>query len=189
MLGHLCRATRDREEDQCPVLRTLRPDLRCADHRLIVIDMARLLARLAGVVVFIALPLFGGVAAHAASYPVSTLTFPSGPISLPSHPIGLSGVPLRFPSDALNFPSNLMQSETSTTIEVTLPADVLFDFDKAEIRPDAAKTLHEVGQLVSAKAHGPVAVQGYTDALGNDGYNQRLSERRAAAVRTWLVSH
>src|ERR1700722_15707416 len=117
MLGHLCLATRDREEDQCPVLRTLRPD-----PRLTVIPRARWPPYLAGALVFFALPPFGGIAAHAASYPVSTLTFPSGPVSLPSDPIGFSAVPLRFPSDALNFPSNLMQSETSTTIEVTLPA-------------------------------------------------------------------
>ena len=38
------------------------------------------------------------------------------------------------------------------------------------------------------KAHGPVVIQGYTDALGNDGYNQKLSERRAASVKAWLAT-
>jgi outer membrane protein OmpA-like peptidoglycan-associated protein len=151
--------------------------------------MTGLLARLAGPLVFVAALVAEDVAAQAANYPVSTLTFPSGPISLPNDAIGLPSAPLRFPAESLSFPGSLMRSETSATIEVTLPADVLFDFDKADIRPDAAKTLHEVAQLVREKARGPVTIQGFTDALGNDVYNQRLSERRAAAVRTWLVSH
>jgi outer membrane protein OmpA-like peptidoglycan-associated protein len=95
---------------------------------------------------------------------------------------------LTFPSDALRFPSELQRAETPTTIEVDLPADILFDFDKFDIRPDASSALHEVADLIRAKANGPVAIQGYTDALGIDTYNQRLSERRAAAVKAWLVA-
>ena len=66
---------------------------------------------------------------------------------------------------------------------------ILFDFDKSEIRADASPALHEVADLIRTKARGPVAIQGYTDALGIDAYNQRLSERRAAAVKTWLVTY
>ncbi len=67
-----------------------------------------------------------------------------------------------------------------------MPADILFDFDKAEIRPTAKSALHEVAQLLHERAHGPVMIKGYTDALGSDSYNQRLSERRAFAVKLWL---
>jgi outer membrane protein OmpA-like peptidoglycan-associated protein len=88
----------------------------------------------------------------------------------------------------LVFASEPIQIETATTIEVTLPADVLFDFDKAEIRATAQKALHEVADMVRSKAGGPVAIQGYTDALGKDAYNQTLSERRANAVKTWLAT-
>lgn len=95
---------------------------------------------------------------------------------------------LRFPVAAIEFPSGPIRTETASTIEVTLPADILFDFDKADIRPAARGPLHEVAELVRTKAHGPVAIQGYTDALGNDAYNQKLSERRAAAVRNWLAT-
>jgi outer membrane protein OmpA-like peptidoglycan-associated protein len=105
--------------------------------------------------------------ALAAIYPVGALTFPIGPI---------------------DFPSSLVTNETATTIEVTLPADILFDFDKADIRADAQGPLHEAAQLLRDKARGPVMIQGYTDALGNDGYNQRLSERRARAVEMWFVT-
>ncbi len=95
---------------------------------------------------------------------------------------------LTLPGSPLVFASAPIQTETATTIEVTLPADILFDFDKAEIRATAQKALHEVAEMVRSKAGGPVSIQGYTDALGKDAYNQTLSERRANAVKTWLAT-
>jgi outer membrane protein OmpA-like peptidoglycan-associated protein len=94
-----------------------------------------------------------------------------------------------FPTSTFTFPASLEAKETATTIEVALAADVLFDFDKADIRAAAEATLHDVAQLIRDKARGPVAIQGFTDALGTDAYNQRLSERRAVAVKAWLVAH
>ncbi|MBS0223322.1 MAG: OmpA family protein [Proteobacteria bacterium] len=114
-------------------------------------------------------------AAHAAPYPVDTISFGSDPVT--------------FPTGTVSFPSGPVQTETATTIEVTLPADILFDFDKADIRSSAQSALHEVAQLLRERAHGPVTIQGYTDALGSESYNQRLSERRAIAVKTWLGSN
>ncbi len=70
--------------------------------------------------------------------------------------------------------------------EIELAADVLFDFDKADIRPDAAATLTEAAELIRQKSRGPVRVEGHTDGKGGDAYNQKLSERRAAAVAQWL---
>ena len=65
---------------------------------------------------------------------------------------------------------------------------MLFDFDKSDLRAEAASTLHNLADLIRAKAHGRVAIRGYTDALGKDAYNLHLSERRAASVKTWLAS-
>jgi len=48
------------------------------------------------------------------------------------------------------------------------PIDILFDFDKADIRPSAQSLLHEVAQLLRERTRGPVAIQGYTDALGRE---------------------
>ena len=96
--------------------------------------------------------------------------------------------PLTLLQTPLTFPSEPIRTETATTIEVTLPADVLFDFDKADIRPTAQKALREVADMVRTKAQGPVTIQGYTDALGKDAYIQTLSERRANAVKGWLVT-
>lgn len=76
--------------------------------------------------------------------------------------------------------------ETATEIRIQMAADVLFDFDQAEIRPDAATVLAEVAALLRRHPGRRVVVEGHTDAKGDDRYNLRLSERRAEAVRRWL---
>ena|SRR2546430_2489936 len=65
-------------------------------------------------------------------------------------------------------------------------SDFLFDFDRAELRPEAAPALTELSQRI-VRADKTVLIEGHTDAKGTDGYNQGLSERRAVAVRTALV--
>ena len=77
--------------------------------------------------------------------------------------------------------------ETGLEVVVELPADVLFDFDKAEIRADAAGALGQLATVLRGFPNGTARLEGHTDAKGDDAYNQRLSERRAAAVKTWLV--
>ena len=82
---------------------------------------------------------------------------------------------------------DLGAQETALVVRVELPADVLFDFDKAEIRADAADALAKLASIIAAYPSGRVELSGHTDDKGSDAYNQRLSERRAAAVKTWLV--
>lgn len=82
---------------------------------------------------------------------------------------------------------DLGAKETDLEVHVELPADVLFDFDKADIRADAAAALANVATIIRAYPAGSVTLEGHTDAKGAHAYNQRLSERRAASVRTWLV--
>jgi outer membrane protein OmpA-like peptidoglycan-associated protein len=77
--------------------------------------------------------------------------------------------------------------ETGLEVVVELPADVLFDFDKADIRADAAGALGQLATVLRGFPNGTARLEGHTDAKGDDAYNQRLSERRAAAVKTWLV--
>ncbi len=76
--------------------------------------------------------------------------------------------------------------ESPTEIRIDLSADVLFDFDKSTILPKAEQTLAQAAGIIHDKATGTVRIEGYTDAKGSDAYNQRLSERRAAAVETWF---
>jgi outer membrane protein OmpA-like peptidoglycan-associated protein len=83
---------------------------------------------------------------------------------------------------------DLEVKETATEIRIELAADVLFDFDKATIRPEAANALHSVAEIIGDKGGGRrVRISGYTDSKGSDAYNQKLSERRAASVKQWLA--
>jgi OOP family OmpA-OmpF porin len=71
--------------------------------------------------------------------------------------------------------------------KVTLAADALFDFDKAVLRPEGKAKLDDVtGKLKDMKLEVIIAV-GHTDRIGSDKYNQKLSEKRAEAVKAYLV--
>jgi outer membrane protein OmpA-like peptidoglycan-associated protein len=82
---------------------------------------------------------------------------------------------------------DLQVKETATEIRIELAADVLFDFDKATIKPEAASALHTVAGIIQDKGKNrSVRVDGHTDSKGGDAYNQKLSERRAESVKQWL---
>jgi OOP family OmpA-OmpF porin len=72
--------------------------------------------------------------------------------------------------------------------KVTIAADALFDFDKATLRPEGRAKLDEVVAVSAQLTLEVVIAVGHTDRFGSDAYNQRLSERRAAAVKDYLVS-
>jgi outer membrane protein OmpA-like peptidoglycan-associated protein len=72
---------------------------------------------------------------------------------------------------------------------VNLQSDILFDFDKAKIKPAAQQALTKVALIIKKKGTGRVLIAGHTDAKGSEAYNQKLSERRAMAVKNWLVQH
>jgi OOP family OmpA-OmpF porin len=67
-----------------------------------------------------------------------------------------------------------------------LSTDVLFDFAKAVIRPDAEPKLDQVAEMVVADTTADILVWGFTDTAGPADYNQKLSERRANAVADYL---
>lgn len=72
--------------------------------------------------------------------------------------------------------------------KVTLAADALFDFDKAVLRQEGKASLDGVlGKIKGIKLEVIIAV-GHADRIGSDKYNQALSEKRAAAVKDYLVS-
>jgi OOP family OmpA-OmpF porin len=62
-----------------------------------------------------------------------------------------------------------------------------FDFNKAEIKPDGRKILDDVVTTMKENPTLRVSVEGHTDSVGSDTYNQALSERRAASVVQYLV--
>ena len=78
---------------------------------------------------------------------------------------------------------------TDTEIRIDLSADVMFDFDKAEIKKEAEPSLQKLATVIQANPGAKVAIEGHTDARGADDYNQKLSEARAASVKQWLVAN
>jgi outer membrane protein OmpA-like peptidoglycan-associated protein len=76
--------------------------------------------------------------------------------------------------------------ETARGLIVNL-SDVLFDFDKATLRPGAREKLAKVAGIILAHPGLTADAEGHADAIGTDDYNQRLSERRAESVRSFLV--
>jgi OOP family OmpA-OmpF porin len=71
---------------------------------------------------------------------------------------------------------------------VVIQADALFDFDKSVLRPDGKKSIDDALAKLKGVDLEMVIATGHTDSVGSDAYNQRLSERRAAAVKDYLVS-
>ena len=79
--------------------------------------------------------------------------------------------------------------ETPTELRIELSGDILFDFDKWDIRPAAEPTLRQVADLIAKRTGATVSIAGYTDSKGDDNYNLRLSEKRADSVKNWLLQH
>lgn len=77
--------------------------------------------------------------------------------------------------------------ETARGLIMNMP-DVLFDFNKYSLKPDAREKLAKVSGILLAHPDLKVQVEGYTDSIGSEEYNQKLSEERADAVRSYLVS-
>ena len=71
--------------------------------------------------------------------------------------------------------------------KVTFAADALFDFDKSVLKPDAQAKLTDLVEKTKGVALEVVIAVGHTDTVGTDGYNQKLSIRRAEAVKAFLV--
>jgi len=92
------------------------------------------------------------------------------------------------PTNVAGATQNLEVKETATEIRIELAADVLFDFDKATIKPEAASALHNVALIIRDRGNGrTVRIDGHTDGKGGAAYNQNLSERRADSVKQWLA--
>ena len=99
-----------------------------------------------------------------------------------------SGLSVRVDSLASNR-SDLTVRREAKTIRVSMTGDVLFDFDKADIRRAAEPTLEEITRLIASIPDGGTIIEGHTDSKGAASYNQALSERRAKAVKAWLEAH
>jgi len=85
-------------------------------------------------------------------------------------------------------PAGAPAATTKPTGEkITVAADALFDFDKAVLRPEGKAKLDELVAKAGAVNLEVILAVGHTDRIGGEAYNQKLSERRAAAVKEYLV--
>ena len=82
---------------------------------------------------------------------------------------------------------DLKAKVTAHEVKIELDADVLFDFDKYNLRPAAADSLREVSEVAKSYGDSPVLIEGHTDGKGTHAYNMTLSDRRAQSVKSWLV--
>ncbi|MGZ3448194.1 MAG: OmpA family protein [Polyangiales bacterium] len=76
---------------------------------------------------------------------------------------------------------------TSSQIKIT--QQIHFEFDKSKIKPDSFPILNAVAQVLKDNPDISLEIQGHTDNKGQPAYNQKLSQGRADAVRTYLIEH
>jgi outer membrane protein OmpA-like peptidoglycan-associated protein len=73
-------------------------------------------------------------------------------------------------------------------VRIAMSADVLFDFDKADLRKEARPELEKLAAVLNEYPNATARIEGHTDGKGDPAYNQKLSERRAETIRKWLES-
>lgn len=102
--------------------------------------------------------------------------------------------PLDFPLAPITFAmqptiADVAVSKVGRELRFTLAADVLFEFDHAELRPEADTALRKFrAQLGSQAANARLRIEGHTDGKGSDAYNDKLALQRANSVEIWLSS-
>jgi outer membrane protein OmpA-like peptidoglycan-associated protein len=81
---------------------------------------------------------------------------------------------------------DLQAKQTDRGIVMTL-GDVLFDTGKSNLKPGGSRVVNKLASYLQENPERKVAVEGFTDSVGGEGYNQELSERRAESVKAALV--
>ncbi len=99
---------------------------------------------------------------------------PPAPAAAPAKPAAAAPAPAAAPKPSAQ--------------KVTLAADALFDFNKADLRPEGKAKLDKLTADIKGIKLEVILAVGHADRFGDDAYNQKLSEKRAAAVKTYLVS-
>lgn len=83
----------------------------------------------------------------------------------------------------------LQAQESGRSLSMNLSGDVLFDYDKAILKPAAEDALKKVAVVLSQFPESTVTIEGFTDAKGGKSVNMSLSLERATAVKDWLVKN
>ena len=98
---------------------------------------------------------------------------------------GAGGIPAGFQS--IDQALNNAGSKNAKTGPILMPTDLLFDYDKAELRENAVTSLEKLGKLIQSNPRAMFSIEGHTDSHGPPDYNLSLSVRRAESVKQWLV--
>ncbi len=106
----------------------------------------------------------------------------------PPPPPAPAAAPPPKPAPAAPAPAPKPAAPAVVAQKVTFAADAFFDFNKSVLKPEAKAKLDDLtGKLKGISLEVIIAV-GHTDAIGGEAYNQKLSVRRAEAVKAYLVS-
>ncbi len=92
------------------------------------------------------------------------------------------------PAPAAAAPAPAPAPTPAAASKVTYAADAFFDFDKSVLKPEGKAKLDDLVSKVKGINLEVIIAVGHTDSIGTDAYNQKLSVRRAEAVKAYLVS-
>lgn len=90
----------------------------------------------------------------------------------------------------IDAPKDSMITEDDGELKINMPDDVLFDFDKSDLKDSAKETLDEaIAILEDLDAEKEIRINGHTDSEGEQDYNMDLSEKRAASVEQYITNN
>ena len=92
------------------------------------------------------------------------------------------------PPPAASTPPAPVAPAAPVSEKVTFAADAFFDFDKAVLKPEGRAKLDDLAGKLSGVNLEVIIAVGHTDSVGGDAYNQKLSVKRAEAVKSYLTS-
>ncbi len=114
-----------------------------------------------------------------------------GAINISGSSIGIIGIrAVGYGGSVVEINRNLAElgaEKVGTEVKVSLSGDVLFDFDRWEIKKEAEETLKKLARGIKELGWKHVLIEGHTDSKGSEAYNLRLSQKRAEAVRRWFI--
>jgi len=91
-------------------------------------------------------------------------------------------------STEISVPDNVELEIDDTEVMMLVPDDLLFDFDEYKLKKESKNLLNEIGETLQAFDHDiEIEISGHTDDVGDEGYNQELSEKRAEEVKDFLM--
>jgi OOP family OmpA-OmpF porin len=91
-------------------------------------------------------------------------------------------------AQAAPVPAARVEAAAPLSRRISFSGDALFAFDKSELKPEGIAMLDDLVRRLGGATFGTILATGHTDRIGTDAYNLKLSQRRAQAVKDYLVS-